>query len=334
MGASAMAQNVQQLWILQAFTGLGIGAMFPSIRAITAEYASARWRSAAVVLQTTGYPIGAALGGVIAGVLLERWRVHWRGISVRRGVFAAMHARWCWRVCPSRWISWSASARPTRFGPAQRDVAAHAAAAITGLPALPPRVPFHAGLCRAVRRCDAPTFAITRTGVLLAHVRILFRLSWTPKLLIAAGMSAQRGDLAGPCSTWAVSSVAVCSVGWRCAGPCVGRLAGMFCWGAGDAGFSAYSTHLASAFAIALVIGAAVFAAMSGFTRPHRWYSMRRSAAPAWAGRSASVASARSCRRRRWVAAGRRLVAPAPLYLLCTVPLLLAAVALLALRTR
>ncbi|MCT8286106.1 MFS transporter [Xanthomonas translucens pv. translucens] len=336
MGASAMAQNVQQLWILRAFTGLGIGAMFPSIGAITAEYASARWRSAAVVLQTTGYPIGAALGGVIAGVLLERWHVHWHAVFL----FGAGCSLLCMPLvlaCLPESLDFLVSQRPTNaLAQLNATLLRMRHAPLPELPALPPRdaVP---------RKGYAVLFvgAMRRRSLLLALAFFLhmfaffFVLSWTPKLLIAAGMSAQQGitggtllNLGGIVGGGVFSWLAVrWSLRWS--------TLGMFLLGAlAMLAFSAYSTHLASAFAIALVIGAAVFAAMSGLyaTAPVVFDASIRSTGLGWAigiGRIGAILSPPTV---GWLLDGGW--SPQHLYLLCTVPLLLAAVALLALRTR
>ncbi|WIH05353.1 MFS transporter [Xanthomonas translucens pv. graminis] len=336
MGASAMAQNVQQLWILRAFTGLGIGAMFPSIGAITAEYASARWRSAAVVLQTTGYPIGAALGGVIAGLLLERWHLHWHAVFL----FGAGCSLLCMPLvlaCLPESLDFLVSQRPSNaLAQLNATLLRMRQAPLPELPALPPRdaVP---------RQGYAVLFvgAMRRRSLLLALAFFLhmfaffFVLSWTPKLLIAAGMSAQQGitggtllNLGGIVGGGVFSWLAVrWSLRWS-------TLA-MFLLGAlAMLAFSAYSTHLASAFAIALVIGAAVFAAMSGLyaTAPVVFDASIRSTGLGWAigiGRIGAILSPPTV---GWLLDGGW--SPQHLYLLCTVPLLLAAVALLALRTR
>ena len=73
---SAATQSAGQLALLRVLTGIGIGGMLASINVITAEYSSDRWRSTAVSIQVIGYPIGATIGGSIAGVLIAQhgWR--------------------------------------------------------------------------------------------------------------------------------------------------------------------------------------------------------------------------------------------------------------------
>lgn len=66
MIASAFAQDYNQLLILRVFTGVGIGAMFAPVNAITAEYSSLKRREMAISLMVIGYPLGAVIGGWIA----------------------------------------------------------------------------------------------------------------------------------------------------------------------------------------------------------------------------------------------------------------------------
>lgn len=63
------------LW--RFITGLGIGGMLAAINAVTAEFSSLKGRSLAMALMVIGYPIGATVGGTIAGMLLKGgdWRL-------------------------------------------------------------------------------------------------------------------------------------------------------------------------------------------------------------------------------------------------------------------
>ncbi|MFS7066583.1 MFS transporter, partial [Escherichia coli] len=66
MLASALSQAAWQLALLRGLTGLGIGGILASSNVIASEYASRRWRGLAVSLQSTGYALGATLGGLLA----------------------------------------------------------------------------------------------------------------------------------------------------------------------------------------------------------------------------------------------------------------------------
>lgn len=67
---SALSQSPLQLALLRGLTGLGIGGILASSNVIASEYASKRWRGLAVSLQSTGYALGATLGGLLAVWLL------------------------------------------------------------------------------------------------------------------------------------------------------------------------------------------------------------------------------------------------------------------------
>ncbi len=78
LGMLAMwaAASPVELTALRFLTGLGIGVLLPSLNTIVSEYAPLRWRSVAVSVYATGFPIGAALAGIIAPSLIAHrgWR--------------------------------------------------------------------------------------------------------------------------------------------------------------------------------------------------------------------------------------------------------------------
>lgn len=77
MWLATTAGSPSGLALWRFLTGLGIGGMLAAINAVTAELSSTRWRALAMALMVIGYPIGATVGGTIAGVLLQDgdWRV-------------------------------------------------------------------------------------------------------------------------------------------------------------------------------------------------------------------------------------------------------------------
>src|SRR5512139_538582 len=56
---SGLARGLNDLLMLRLFTGLGIGALLPSINTIVTEYASYKRKDFAVSFMSVGYPIGA-----------------------------------------------------------------------------------------------------------------------------------------------------------------------------------------------------------------------------------------------------------------------------------
>ena len=80
----AFVQSHGMLAALRFITGIGVGGILASSNVLASEYANARWRSLAVSLMSTGYGIGATLGGVLSLALIEH--LGWRSIFLAGGV--------------------------------------------------------------------------------------------------------------------------------------------------------------------------------------------------------------------------------------------------------
>lgn len=63
---SAYAETATQLGILRFITGVAIGGVLGNCNVLTSEYSSTKWRSLTVCLLSTGYALGATLGGILA----------------------------------------------------------------------------------------------------------------------------------------------------------------------------------------------------------------------------------------------------------------------------
>ncbi|MBB4593836.1 MFS transporter [Xanthomonas cannabis] len=332
MGASALAGNAWQLGALRAFTGLGIGGMLACVAVTAAEYSTARWRSTATVLQATGYPVGATLGGAIAALLLQQWS--WPAVFWLGALGSLLCVPLVLLFLPES-LEFLIARRPpgalARFN------------AVLARMAMPP----HAQLPPLPVQTDAQTHgyaalfvgALRRQSLLIALAFFLlmfsfyFVLSWTPKLLVNAGLSAAQGVTGG----------VLLNLGGIVGGSLFGWLAlrARLSWlttgalllvAAAMVAFGLSSTVLRSAFATALLTGAAMTAAMGGLyaVAPVVFPAAVRSTGMGWAigvGRVGAILSP--------LCAGVLLDAgwsPVRLYLACAVPLLFAAAAVLAMR--
>ncbi len=195
---SAAARNHAELAALRGITGLGIGGMLASVGVITAEYSSSKWRSTAIALQATGYPIGATLGGLMAAWLLGHHG--WRSVFVFGGLTTALMVPIVlWRLPES--VDFLISRRPSgALGKLNRLMALMGRPALQQLPAPASgsqaaqggntvAALFRNGLAR-------PTLMLW-IGFFLLMFNVYFSLSWTPKLLVQAGLSAQQGVTGG-----------------------------------------------------------------------------------------------------------------------------------------
>lgn len=263
---SAAAQDAWQLAALRAVTGVGIGGMLASINVITAEYASAKWRSTAIALQATGYPIGATIGGTIAAVLLAAYG--WRSVFVFGAIAtAAMIPVVIWRLPES--VDFLVAKRPA--GALAKLNALMRRMKRPELAQLPPAPAAETQLAArgAFRGLFAPD--VLRSTLLiwasffLLMLSFYFVLSWTPRLLVAAGLSAQQGITGG----------VLLNLGGIVGGTTFGLLAARTSLRGLTAGclaatallvvaFGYFTSTLSIAFLVALGIGACIFGSMAG----------------------------------------------------------------------
>ena len=263
---SGMAQSHYQLVALRGLTGVGIGGMLASVGVITAEYSSLKWRSTCVALQATGYPIGATLGGLVAAWLLQHYG--WRSVFVFGGLTTAvMIPIVLWRLPES--VDFLIARRPAGAleklnrimgfmeRPALQQLPSAAAAGVAVAEGNAVAGLFKNGLAR-------PTLMLWAAFFLLMF-SVYFSLSWTPKLLVQAGLSAQQGVTGG----------VLINLGGIVGGSLFGALAvrvrlshltiGAFVvYALFTALFGAVSGALGLAFAAAFGMGVFLFASMAG----------------------------------------------------------------------
>lgn len=209
---ASMAQSWQMLGLMRVLTGLGIGGILACSNVIASEYASSRWRSLAVSLQSTGYALGATIGGAIAVWLMSH--SGWRSVFLFGGVvtLAAIPVV-LWRLPES--LDHLLARRPA--GALERVNRLAGRLGLPALSALPPvqspaaaggvvgRAPGDSDADRAVGAGVGRLFgpALRRPTLLVwssfffVMFGFYFVMSWTPKLLVSAGMTPQQGITGG-----------------------------------------------------------------------------------------------------------------------------------------
>lgn len=264
MLASAAAQSYEQLALLRGLTGVGIGGMLASVGVIAAEYASEKWRSTCVALQATGYPIGATLGGLVAAWLLTHYG--WRSVFIFGGVMSALMIPVVLWYLPES-VDFLVDRRPkgalTRLN------------RLLGRMAQPQlaKLPVHAQISSVGGSTVAALFSgslavktvMIWSGFFLLMFSFYFSLSWTPKLLVAVGLSAQQGVTGGVLLNLGGivggSLFGVLAVRMRLAWLAVaGLVAAAVC----TTVFALTSSSLGLAFGVAFLLGMFLFAAMAG----------------------------------------------------------------------
>jgi AAHS family 4-hydroxybenzoate transporter-like MFS transporter len=87
---TALVADVPQLMIIRLVTGLGLGAAMPNAIALVSEYSPRRRRAIIVMIMFCGFSLGAALGGVVAGLLIPLFG--WKSVFIFGGVAPLLFA--------------------------------------------------------------------------------------------------------------------------------------------------------------------------------------------------------------------------------------------------
>jgi benzoate transport len=191
---SAVSQSAVQLGLLRVLTGVGIGGILASSNVIAAEYASRRWRGMAVSLNSTGYALGATLGGLLAVVLIAGFG--WRSVFLFGGVATLLAIPVVLAGLPES-LDFLLTRRPAgaldKVNAMARRLGRPAMAELPAPEAAGAGVGFRALLAPALRR---PTLLLW-ASFFLVMAGFYFVTSWTPTLLVEAGLSATEGLTGG-----------------------------------------------------------------------------------------------------------------------------------------
>ncbi|MES2258144.1 MAG: MFS transporter [Pseudomonadota bacterium] len=83
--ACASAPSARWLIFLRFATGLGLGGALPTMITLASEFSPGRNKSLVVTLMLIGFPLGLALGGLVAAHLIPSFG--WQGVFVFGGLF-------------------------------------------------------------------------------------------------------------------------------------------------------------------------------------------------------------------------------------------------------
>jgi benzoate transport len=193
---SALSQTPTQLAALRALTGVGIGGILASLNVITSEYSSKRWRSTAISLQVTGYPLGATLGGVVAALLITTHG--WRSAFLFGALSSAFMVPFVIMGLPESLDFLLARRPPHALARLNALLRRMRRPAIAELPAQPVEAQTRRN---AVGRLLGPDLLrntlLIWSAFFLVMFSFYFTTSWTPRLLVAAGLSGRQGITGG-----------------------------------------------------------------------------------------------------------------------------------------
>ncbi|MDR2326087.1 MAG: MFS transporter [Acidovorax sp.] len=197
MLASVWSQTPAQLAAMRVLTGLGVGGILACSNVMASEYASQRWRSLAVTLQSTGYALGASIGGSVALWLLSLYS--WRSVFWFGGLCTLLIFLLACLALPES-LDFLLARRPKAALRRLNALLVRLGQPVLGSLPLPaeaasktrlhgPLQLFAPGLRRATLLVWLSFFS--------AMFGFYFVMSWTPKLLASAGLSAEQGVTCG-----------------------------------------------------------------------------------------------------------------------------------------
>jgi benzoate transport len=194
MLAAALSDSYATLLALRAITGLGIGGTIASVAVIVSEYAPDRWRGTALAAYSTGYPVGATLGGALTAYAIPHFG--WRSAFVIGGVMSLLLLPLAWARLPESVDSLLTRRPPGALEKINALLQKMRQAPVARLPELDrssERLDYGAQL----RILLVPRTLLVWAMFFCTMAGFYFIVSWTPRLLTAAGLSATQGLTGG-----------------------------------------------------------------------------------------------------------------------------------------
>ena len=192
---SAFAQSQLQLLALRFVTGLGIGGMLATLTALVSEYSNDKRRGICMGFLQSGYPLGALLGGMIAAQIIQF--ADWRSLFLFGGALSAVLLPLVVVRLPESLDFVSKSGSSEADGVKTR--------LLLRFDLAEPQTSIADDLSQGAgswRRCFTPSEVRKNTLLLWScYLALMFSfyfvVSWTPKLLVDAGLSTAQGISAG-----------------------------------------------------------------------------------------------------------------------------------------
>jgi len=196
MVGSAAAPGFGALLALRILTGIGIGGTIASTAVLVSEYAPDRWRSVALAVYATGYSVGATIGGALTALAIPSFG--WRSAFTIGAALSLALLPIAWLRLPESMDFLLTRRPPSALRRVNEVLSALRQAPVS---ALPDRPAPEDGIKK--RASTALSLLITRTTVLgwfvffCTMAGFYFIVSWTPRLLTAAGLSGSQGLTGG-----------------------------------------------------------------------------------------------------------------------------------------
>ncbi len=191
MLASALAADHTQLIALRFLTGIGIGAMLASLTVVVSEYSSRRRRTFSLIVLQAGFPAGALLWGLVAVPIILGYG--WRWAFVFGGVLSGLMIPVALATLPESLDYLITSQPPKALEKVNRLLKQMGRTPVKELGTGGQRRAQRAKLGSLFRQGRARNTLLIWVCFFCTLLVFYFFMSWTPKLLIDAGLSEEVG---------------------------------------------------------------------------------------------------------------------------------------------
>lgn len=189
---SAICQNFEQLAACRILTGVGVGAMLPSINTHVAEYASDKRRNLSISILQVGYVVGGTVGGIIAGYLILSY--DWRAVFLFSGLLSGILIPVVFLLLPESIDHLLLQRNEAALGKVNKILARMKQHPLDEFPETKVgAVAVSAKLTTLVSKEYRVRTLSIWAAYFLAFFALYFILNWTPKILVNAGLSMEMG---------------------------------------------------------------------------------------------------------------------------------------------
>ncbi|QCB95927.1 MFS transporter [Arthrobacter sp. PAMC25564] len=192
---ASLSHSAVELGIWRVVTGLGIGGILACTNVIASEYSSKRWRGLAISIYTAGYGIGATLGGTAAVTLQASFG--WRSVFLFGGICTAATFVLLAVLLPES-VDFLATRRPRNVLDRLNKIARKIGQpAVTELPAAAVKADRENKLSELFTAGNRRSTWLVWLAFFATMFGFYFVNSWTPRLLVTAGMTESQGVVGG-----------------------------------------------------------------------------------------------------------------------------------------
>jgi benzoate transport len=192
---ASLSHSAVELGIWRVVTGLGIGGILACTNVIASEYSSKRWRGLAISIYTAGYGIGATVGGTAAVTLQASFG--WRSVFLFGGICTAATFVLLAVLLPES-VDFLATRRPRNVLDRLNKIARKIGQpAVTELPAAAVKADRKNKLSELFTAGNRRSTWLVWLAFFATMFGFYFVNSWTPRLLVTAGMTESQGVVGG-----------------------------------------------------------------------------------------------------------------------------------------